>query len=179
MSMRQAEKAEVVETVQQELQKATVAVLTEYRGLTAGELDRLRKAVRQADGRCRVSKNTLTRLAAAGSRFEKLTPHLRGPSAVILGFKDPVAIAKLAVRLAEELPKLEIKCAVLDGDLLPLPEVKALATLPSRDVLLAQLLGLLQANASQLLRTLNEPAARLARLVDAIGKRQGGAAEQS
>jgi len=180
MSMRQAEKAEAVETVQRELQKATVVVLAEYRGLTAGQLDRLRKAVRQADGRCRVSKNTLTRLAAAGSRFEKLTPHLSGPSAVILGFKDPVAIAKLTVQLAEELPKLEIKCAVLDGNVLPLSEVKALATLPSREVLLAQLLGVLQANASQLLRTLNEPAARLARLVDAIGKRQGGAAaEQS
>ena len=179
MSMRQAEKAEVVEAVQQDLGRATVAVLAEYRGLKAGELDRLRRAVRQANGRCRVSKNTLTRLAAAGSLYEKLTPHLRGPTAVILGFRDPVAIAKLAVQLAEELPKLEIKCAVLDGNVLPLPEVKALATLPSREVLLAQLLGLLQAPASQLLRTLNEPAARLARLVDAIGKRQGGAAEQS
>lgn len=177
--MRRAEKTEVVESVQQDLERATVAVLAEYRGLTAGELDRLRKAVRQADGRCRVSKNTLTRRAAAGSRFEKLAPHLRGPSAVILGFRDPVAIAKLAVRLAEELPKLEIKCAVLDGDLLPAGEVKALATLPSREVLMAQLLDLLQAPASQLLRTLNEPAARLARLVDAIGKREGGAAEQS
>jgi large subunit ribosomal protein L10 len=179
MSMRRAEKTEVVGTVQHDLQRATVAVLAEYRGLTAGELDRLRKAVRQADGRCRVSKNTLTRRAAAGSQYEKLTPHLRGPSAVILGFRDPVAIAKLAVQLAEELPKLEIKCAVLDGNVLQLPEVKALATLPSREVLLAQLLGLLQAPASQLLRTLNEPAARLARLVDAIGKRQSGAAEQS
>ena len=179
MSMRRAEKSEVVGAVQQDLERATVAVLAEYRGLTAGELDRLRKAVRQADGRCRVSKNTLTRRAAAGSPFEKLTPHLRGPSAVILGFRDPVAIAKLAVRLAEELPKLEIKCAVLDGNVLPLPEVRALATLPSREVLLAQLLGLLQAPASQLLRTLNEPAARLARLVDAIGKHRGGAAEQS
>ena len=177
MSMRRAQKTEVVETVQQELERATVAVLAEYRGLTAGELDKLRKAVRQADGRCRVSKNTLTRRAAAGSRYEKLTPHLRGPAAVILGFRDPVAIAKLAVRLADELPKLEIKYAVLDGNLLPLPEVKALATLPSREVLLAQLLGLLQAPASQLLRTLNEPAARLARLVDAVGKRQSGAAE--
>jgi large subunit ribosomal protein L10 len=179
MSMRRAEKTEVVETVQQDLERATVAILAEYRGLTAGELDRLRKAVRQADGRCRVSKNTLTRRAAAGSRYEKLASHLRGPSAVILGFKDPVAIAKLAVKLAEELPKLEIKCAVLDGNLLPVPEVKALATLPSREVVLAQLLGLLQAPATQLVRTLNEPAARLARLVDAIGKRQGGAAEQS
>ena len=97
---------------------------------------------------------------------------LSGPLALILGFKDPVTIAKLAVKFAEELPKLEIKGAVLDGQVLPPAEVKALATLPSRDILLAQLLGLLQAPAAQLLRTLNEPAARLARLVDAIGKRQ-------
>ena len=89
--------------------------------------------------------------------------------------------SRVADSIAKQLglPKLEIKCAVLDGAVLPLSEVKALATLPSREVVLAQLLGLLQAPASQLLRTLNEPAARLARLVDAIGKRQGGAAEQS
>jgi large subunit ribosomal protein L10 len=126
-----------------------------------------------------VTKNTLARRAVGGSRFEPLTAHLRGPTAVMFGFRDPVAIAKLAVKLADELPKLEIKCAVLEGKVLPPPEVKALATLPSREVVLAQLLGLLQAPASQLLRTLNEPAAQLARLVDAIGKRQGGAAEQA
>ena len=176
MSMRQAEKAEAVETVQRELQKATVVVLAEYRGLTAGQLDRLRKAVRQADGRCRVSKNTLTRLAAAGSRFEKLTPHLRGPSAVILGFKDPVAIAKIAVKLADEMPKLEIKGAVLDGQMVPAAGVKALADLPPKEIVLGQLLGLLQAPASQLLRTLNEPGAQLARLVDALAKRADGGA---
>lgn len=177
--MRRAEKVEVVEAVQQDFQRATVAVLAEYRGLTAGELDRLRKEVRQADGRCRVTKNTLARRAVGGSRFEPLMAQLRGPTAVVLGFRDPVTIAKLAVKLADELPKLEIKCAVLDGKVLPPPEVKALATLPSREVVLAQLLGLLQAPASQLLRTLNEPAAQVARLVGVIAKRQGGAAEQA
>ena len=84
-------------------------------------------------------------------------------------------MAKVVVKLAEELPKLEIKGAVLDGQVLPAAEVKALATLPAREVVIAQLLGLLQAPAAQLLRTLNEPAARLARLVDAIGKRAPGA----
>jgi large subunit ribosomal protein L10 len=172
--MKRAEKESSVASMQAELGRATVAVLAEYRGLTAGELNRLRRAVREADGRCRVTKNTLTRRAVKETGYAKLDGMLRGPTALILGFEDPVAMAKLAVKFAEDLPKLEIKGAVLDGELVAPVGVKALATLPSREVLLAQLLGVLQAPATQLLRTLNEPAARLARLVDAIGKRAGG-----
>ena len=140
-------------------------------------MNRLRKAVREADGRCRVAKNTFARRAVDESRRPSLEPLLRGPLAMILGFRDPVAIAKLAVKFAEEMPKLEIKAAVLGERVLPAAEVKALATLPSREVLLAQFLGLLQAPATQLLRTLNEPGARLARLVDALAKRAGNADE--
>ena len=177
--MRRAEKTDNVDAIRSDLGRATVAVLAEYRGLTAGQMDRLRKAVREADGRCRVAKNTLARRAVAETRYERLTPMLEGPLALLIGFRDPVALAKLAVKFADELPKLELKGAVLDGQVLPVAEVKALAELPSREVILAQLLGLLQAPASQLLRTLNEPAARLARLVDAVGKTRGAAAPAS
>jgi len=171
--MRRAEKTESVEAIREDLGRATVAGLAAYRGLSVVQLNRFRRAVREAQGRCRVTKNTLAKRAVSSSRYEKLGPMLRGPTALIIGFKDPVAIAKLAIKFADELPKLEIKGAVIDGQVLPPAEVKALASLPSREVVLAQLLGLLQAPASQLLRTLNEPAARLARLVDALGKRQG------
>ena len=178
--MKRAEKIDRVQELHDDLGRATVAVLAEYRGLTAGQLNRFRRAVREAQGRCRVAKNTLARRAVKASRYEKLEPMLEGPMALILGFKDPVTVAKLAVKFADELPKLAIKGAVLDGQVLPVAEVKALATLPSREVLLAQLLGLLQAPAAQLLRTLNEPAARLARLVDQIGKRAPqGASDES
>ena len=173
--MKRAEKVDSIQEIQDDLGRATVAVLAEYRGLTVTQMNRFRRAVREADGRCRVAKNTLAKRAVTSSRYERLTPLLRGPMALIIGFKDPVAIAKLAVKFAEELPKLEIKGAVLDGQVLPPAEVKALATLPSREVVMAQLLGLLQAPAAQLLRTLNEPAARVARLVDALGKRRESA----
>ena len=172
--MRRAEKVDSVQEIQDDLGRATVAVVAEYRGLSVTQMNRFRRAVREAEGRCRVAKNTLAKRAVAASRYEPLAPMLRGPLALIIGFKDPVAIAKLAVKFAEELPKLEIKGAVLDGQVLPPTEVKALATLPAREIVMAQLLGLLQAPAAQLLRTLNEPAARLARLVDALGKRQAG-----
>ena len=171
--MKRAEKVEAVHELEGDLRRATVAVLADYRGLTAGQMNRLRKAVREADGRCRVAKNTFARRAVDESRRSSLEPLLRGPLAMILGFRDPVAIAKLAVKFAEELPKLEIKAAMLGDRILPAAEVKALATLPSREVLLARLLGLLQAPATQLVRTLNEPAARLARLVDALAKQAG------
>ena len=177
--MKRAEKVESVEVLQDEFGRASVTVLAEYRGLTAGQLNRFRRAVREVQGRCRVGKNTLARRAVKSSPYEKLEPMLEGPLALILGFKDPVAVAKLAVKFADEMPKLELKGALLDGRVLPVSEVKALAKLPAREVLLAQLLGLLQAPAVQLLRTLNEPAARMARLVDMIGKRAGGGAPEA
>ena len=169
--MKRSEKVANVESLAGDFAQARVAVLAEYRGLTVLQMTRLRRAVRDADGRCRVAKNTLAQRAVAETSYAPLKALLRGPLAMILGFSDPVAIAKVATKLADELPKLEIKGAVVGGQLLPAADVKALAELPPREVLLAQLLGLLQAPASKLLRTLNEPAAQLARLVDALGKR--------
>ena len=174
--MKRAEKVENVEALTDDFAQASVAVLAEYRGLTALQMNRLRRAVREADGRCRVAKNRLAKRAIAGSRYASLDGMLKGPTALIIGFKDPVAIAKVAMKLADEMPKLAIKGAVLDGQPIPAAGVKALAELPPREVVVAQLLGLLQAPATQLLRTLNEPGAQLARLVDALAKRADGGA---
>ena len=174
--MKRSEKVANVEAMSDDFGKASVTVLAEYRGLTALQMNRLRRAVREADGRCRVAKNRLAKRAIAGSRYASLEGMLKGPTALIIGFKDPIAIAKVAMKLAGEMPKLAIKGAVLDGQVVPAAGVKALADLPPREVVLAQLLGLLQAPASQLVRTLNEPGARLARLVDALAKRADGGA---
>ena len=174
--MKRAEKVANVEALSGDFAKASVTVLAEYRGLTALQMNRLRRAIREADGRCRVAKNRLTKRAIDGSPYASLEGMLKGPTALIIGFKDPVSIAKIAVKLAAEMPKLSIKGAVLDGQVVPAAGVKALADLPPKEVVLAQLLGLLQAPASQLVRTLNEPGAQLARLVDALAKRADGGA---
>jgi large subunit ribosomal protein L10 len=174
--MKRAEKVQNVEALSGDFARASVAVLAEYRGLTAGQMNKLRRVVREADGRCRVTKNRLAKRAIATSGYALLGDMLKGPTALIIGFKDPVAIAKIAMKLADEMPKLAIKGAVLDGQLMPASGVKALAELPPKEVVLGQLLGLLQAPASQLVRTLNEPGARLARLVDALAKRADGGA---
>jgi large subunit ribosomal protein L10 len=175
--MRRAEKVQGVEQLQEEFSRATVTVLAEYRGLTAGQMNRLRKAVREADGHCLVAKNRLTKRAVAETSNDKVVPLLRGPLALLIGFADPVTMAKVATKLAVELPKLEIRGALLDGQVLPADDVKALAALPPREVVLAQLLGVIQAPAAQLLRTLNEPASMLARLVGALAERGGDGGE--
>jgi hypothetical protein len=121
MSMYRAEKTQAVETVQQELGKATVAVLAEYRGLTAGELDRLRKAG-AAGGRPLPGQQEH---AHASRRprvaFEKLTPHLRGPVGGDPRLQRSGRDREARGAARRGAPKLEIKCAVLDGNLLQLP----------------------------------------------------------
>jgi large subunit ribosomal protein L10 len=169
--MKQEEKVASVANLVGDFNRATVTVVVDYRGLSAGEFDDVRRAVRVVDGRCRVAKNRLAKRAIAGTRYAPLAPLLQGPTALIIGFQDPVAVAKATVKLADSLPKLEIRGAVLDGAALPAAEVKALAELPPREVVLAQLLGLLQAPATRLVRLLNEPAAQLARLVKAVSER--------
>jgi large subunit ribosomal protein L10 len=171
--MKQEEKVASVEELVGEFGRATVTVVVDYRGLTALEFDDVRRAVRGASARCRVAKNRLARRAIEGTPYAPLAPMLTGPTALIIGFDDPVAVAKATVKLADALPKLEVRGAVLDGAALPASEVKALAELPPREVVLAQLLGLLQAPATRLVRVLNEPGAQLARLVKAVSERAG------
>ena len=96
---------------------------------------------------------------------------LEGPTGLVFGYSDPVAVAKVLVRFAEENTKLSIKGAVLEESVLDAAAIKRLAKLPRREVLIAQFLGLLQAPAAQLLRTIQEPGARVARLLDRMRER--------
>jgi large subunit ribosomal protein L10 len=173
--MNRQEKTDSVAAMRDELGRATVAVIADYRGLSAGDFDQLRRAVRGAKGRCRVAKNRLAKRAIEGTAYAHLEPLFRGPTALVLGFDDPVPLAKAAVTFSKEREAF----AILGGGLAetPLPEadVRALAELPPHEVVMAQLLGLLQAPATRLVRLLNEPAAQLARLVKAIHDRAEGA----
>lgn len=172
--MNRAEKASSIDRLQNDLGRASLAVVAEYRGLTAGQMNHLRAAVRQVSGRFCVAKNTLAKRAVTGGTNAPVSALMRGPVAMILAFDDPVAVAKVAVKFAGDLPKLELKGGVLDGQLLAAEGVKALADLPPKEVILGQLLGLLQAPATHLVRLLNEPASRVARLVDAVAKQREG-----
>lgn len=168
--MKRDQKTAVIAELADRLSGASLGVVTEYRGLTVAQLNKLRRELQGAGASYRVTKNTLTRRAIKETAFAKLDELLRGPTGLVTTAKDPVAVAKILVRFAEQNGKLKISGGVLDGESLPASGVSALAKLPSREVLIAQFLGLLQAPASQLLRTIQEPGASLVRLLGAIEK---------
>jgi large subunit ribosomal protein L10 len=170
--MKQEQKVTCTAELEKRFSTATVVVLTEYRGLAAGQLDRLRREVRAAEGLYKVAKNTLARRAVGAVRATALGKMLKGPTALVFGFRDPVVVAKVIVRFAKDHETLTIKGGVLDDQVLTAEGIKELSELPGREELLGRLLALLQAPATRLLRTLQQPAAQVVQLVEAIRRRQ-------
>lgn len=150
--------------------------MSEYRGMTAAESTEMRKRLRAVRGEMRVAKNTLVRRAIKGTAYEALDSNLGGQIGLILSYEDPVVLAKTFASFGPLGEKLKLRGAVLDGKALTPAQVQALASLPPRAVIFGQLLGLLNAPATQLVRLLNEPGSYLARVIDAIGKKNGAAA---
>lgn len=178
--MNKDDKTALIAGLHERLKQANLAVMTEYRGLTVAQMNRLRRELKTVDASYRVAKNTLARRALKDTRFGKLETLMRGPAGMVTTAQDPVAVAKVLVRFSEQNDKLKITGGVLDGEVLPAESVSALAKLPSREVLLAQLLGVIQAPASQLLRTIQEPGAMLVRLLGALERsRREGAGDPS
>ena len=166
--MNKDQKTSIVAELQDRFKQAKVALLASSTGLSVAQVQRLRRALRAAGGEYKVAKNTLTRLAIQDTAYARLNELLQGPTGLVFGYADPIAVTKVLVRFAEENDKLSIKGAVVDAQLLDPGAVDRLAKLPSREVLVAQLLGLMQAPATQLLRTIQEPAARITRLLDRV-----------
>lgn len=142
--------------------------VVDYTGLTVDKFEELRKRLRGAKAELHVFKNTLVKKAAERAGYpEEIGAVLTGQSAVVTGEKDVCAAAKVMKTFADEFKKPTMKGGVMDGKYLDAAGIKVLADLPSREVLLATLLGVLQAPAQTLVRLLNEPAASLARVLQA------------
>lgn len=171
--MKKSEKTALVEDLSSSFGRASIALVSEYRGMTAAESTEMRKRLRAVRGEMRIAKNTLVRHAIKGTKFEALDTNLGGQISLILSYEDPVVLAKTFTGFGPLGEKLKLRGAVLDGKVLTAPEVEALSKLPSREVIFGQLLGLLNAPATQLVRLLNEPGSYLARVIDAIGKKNG------
>ena len=174
--MKKSEKTALVEDLSKSFNRASIALVSEYRGMTAAESTEMRKRLRAVRGEMRIAKNTLVRHAIKGTKYEALDTSLGGQVGLILSYEDPVVLAKTFTSFGPIGDKLKLRGGVLDGKPLSGEEVQALAALPPREVILAQLLGLLMAPATQVVRLLNEPGSALARLVDAIGKKNGNPA---
>lgn len=169
--MNREDKTSSVAALRERFAQAKVTLVATSQGLSVGKVQQLRRALKQAGGEYKVAKNSLARRALKDTAYSRLEGLLEGPTGLVFGYSDPVAVTKVLVRFAEENEKLSIKAAALDGSVLEPAAVAELAKLPSREVLLGKFLGLLQAPAAQLLRTIQEPGARLARLLDQVRAR--------
>ncbi|MCU1589838.1 MAG: ribosomal protein [Frankiales bacterium] len=161
------EKADVVAELAEAFRASTAAVLTEYRGLTVKQLQELRRAM-GADTTYSVTKNTLTKLAAQAAGLTGLDSLLSGPTAVAFVKGDPVEAAKGLRDFGRANPALVVKGGVLDGKTLTTDEIRKLADLESREVLLAKLAGAMKASLTQAVYLFNAPLAQAARLAGAL-----------
>lgn len=139
------EKAQLVQEISQKLRDSKSTIVTDYRGLTVAEVTELRKKLRDAGIEFKVLKNTMTRRATAEVGLSELDAHLTGPTAIAFSFEDVVAPAKILNDFAKGHKALEIKAGVVEGRVVGLDEVKALADLPSREGLISMFLSVLQA----------------------------------
>ena len=169
---RKEQKAEQVEEIAERLKKAKVAVLTDYRGLTVSQLQDLRTRLRGGEVEYRVVKNTLARRAAEAAGVPELQSELKGPVAIAFGYNDLGVPAKLinefvrATRL-----KLEVVGGLVEGRVFSSEQVKQLADLPSRESLIAQLLGTLQSPVGQLVGIMQTPVQQLVGVLNAYKER--------
>lgn len=157
-----------IESIKEKISKATVAIVTEYKGLSVDEITQLRRSLQKEDGDYTVTKNTLAKIALKGTEFEVLTDCFKGPIALALGFKDQVSPAKALSKFISEAKKGEIIAAALDGKLLSAAEAKALATLPSKDEIFAKMLGCINSPASGIANATNSVITQLVRTMAAV-----------
>jgi len=143
--VRKQEKAEIVQAIQAKVAKSQIGILTDFKGLKVEDMTRLRRQLQEASAELTVVKNTLLRRAGADdSPLAPLISHATGPNALTLGYADPVTVTKVLIKFAQEKPQLVIKAGALGGQALTFKDLEALSKLPAREVLLAQLLGVLQ-----------------------------------
>ena len=169
--MERAEKRDVVTALHDVIAKTGAVVVAHYAGLTVAQMTRLRSDMRSAGGQVKVAKNRLVKLALEGTDAKGIADLLKGPTCLAYS-ADPIAAPKVAVKFAKANEKFVILGGAMGTTVLDAKGVNSLADLPSLDELRGKLIGLIQAPASKIARTLNEPGAQLARVFAAYGNKE-------
>lgn len=170
------EKSTIVADFKDRLSGSPFAIITDYSGMQVKHFEELRTRLANAGARCSVVKNSFIKRAAAELGLPELNGALAGQTAVVTGEADICAAAKVLKTFASEFEKPVIKAGILDNAFLTGEQIHALADLPSKEVLQSQLLAMLLAPATSLVRVLNEPGTSLARLFKAKAEKEGTAA---
>ncbi len=171
--MNREEKAEAVTQLQQRFQRAAVTLVAVPKKLTVAQATKLRRAIRAAGGEYKVPKNTLARLALKETAYGKLESLFQGPTSLVFGYADPVAVTKALVKFAEESnDALAIKGGAFEGQPMVAEQVKALASMPSIDVLRARVVAMTKAPGARVVAAMKHPASRIAGAIEALVKQK-------
>ncbi len=152
--MIRQEKGNEIELLKKKMISSSIAILSDNNGLTVADITKLRVQLRKENASLKVSKNTLAKKAIVGTTHETLAPYFKGPTMLVTTEHDPVQSAKVLVKFAEDNEKFTLKAGFLDGKLMSVKELVSLSKLPSREELLAKLLGSMQAPAQNLVNVL-------------------------
>jgi large subunit ribosomal protein L10 len=171
------EKALIVSDLSEKLMSSPFLLVTDYQRMKVDQFGELRNRLAPTGAEVHVIKNSFLKRAMADSGFPDVADKLTGQTAVVTGRADVAPVAKILKTFAAEFKIATLKIGVIDREVLTTADVEALADLPARDVLLAQLLGVLLAPATKLVRVLNEPASSLARLLQAKATKDGANAK--
>jgi large subunit ribosomal protein L10 len=169
--MDRSQKSDLVAELKNVFTETSVVVITRNHGLSVAQSTDLRLKMRDAGAQYKVAKNRLALIALENTQYKPIGDLLKGPTALATS-TDPVAAAKVAVDFAKTNDKLEIVGGAMGDTLLDVNGIKALAALPSLDELRATIVGLIQAPASKIARTVSEPGAQLARIFAAYGAKE-------
>ena len=173
--MKIDEKKKIVEDMRERFSKSKVVFITDYKGLDVTTISALRKKLRETESEYKVVKNSLFIRASEESDVALIKEYFKGPSAVALSYNDPVATAKVLAGFADKHEKLEIKIGVMNGKLLDLSAIKALSILPSRDVLLGQVLSVMAGVPTAFVRVLADAPKRMLNVLQAIKEQKEAA----
>jgi large subunit ribosomal protein L10 len=149
-------KKPIIEEIQSSIKDAKSVVVVDYRGLTVEQDTRLRKTLRENNITYKVYKNTMINFAIQGTEFEGLAPYLEGPTAIAISTEDATAPARAICKFAKEAPKLEVKAGIVEGTAYDAAGITQIASVPSKEELLAKLLGSMKSPISNLARVLNQ-----------------------
>ena len=169
------EKVAMIATMKETMKNAKGAVLTDYRGIKVAQDTKLRRKMREAGVQYSVIKNNMASIAAQEAGIEGLDDYLKGPLAMVSSDKDPVAAAKLISEFIKENRIMEIKGGLVEGKVIDAEGVKALANLPSREVLLARLLGSMQSPITGFVTVLQGNIRNLVYALDAVRQQKESA----
>jgi large subunit ribosomal protein L10 len=166
MAVTKAKKAQQVEKLSSDLKNVSNAVVASYSKLTVAQDYELRKALRGAGAKYKVVKNTLAERAAKGTKVEEALKNLAGVTSIAYTTGDPVAMAKALTKYAKDTPEFTFKVGVVEGRVISIKEIEALASMPSKTELMSKLLFLINAPAQRLVTVMNAVGRNLAVVVD-------------